>query len=189
MTNGQTNSRSPRMPAAKNVAQPPPPRASTIHDEAAEEAGRAAQRYYEQIAEITRLTAELDNWHHRAVAAEDQCRRHEERFAELTARLQQRENELQAKLTARENELTAKLEERQQQLIDERDSYRNRLTQLVGQFHAAGNIILSCMQAADSLAGPKVDMTKLLAEVSDINKEPEEQMPRVVTQGPREQPQ
>lgn len=120
-----------------------PPEATPLHNQYADEAARVAQRYHNQVAEIERLNRELIEWERRALSAEGECRRHEERLANM-----------EAKLDKTKDELTA-----------ERDSYKHRLTSLVSQFHTAGSIILKCLDAAESEAPKQVDMALLTKEI------------------------
>ena len=122
---------------------PQQPRPSTIHDEAAEEAARAAKRYHDQVKEIGMLGDERDEWKIRALTYEKEIERLEKRLSDLTA----------------------DLEHRTAQLTHERDGFKNSLQALIGQFNTAGNIILDCMNAANRMSGPKADLKQLEAEI------------------------
>ena len=114
-----------------------------MHDEAAQEAARAAKRYHDQVKEIEMLGDERDEWKVRALTYEKEIER----------------------LERRESELTAQLEHRVAQLTHERDSFKNSLQALIGQFHTAGSIILQCLDAANKMSGPQADLKQLSAAV------------------------
>lgn len=190
MTNGTNNSRRPPMPRAANNAPPMAPPVHELHQ--AEDYARAAQRFYDVTQENMRLAAESDEWRRRALAAEEENRRAEIRQHNLQAQLEKREADLMALLRTREGELTKQIDDQREQMTGDRDRYKNQLVQLVGQFHAAGNIILRALEVADAIAGPKVNMQKLLEELSEhepresVAAELEESMPSIVNRGPRE---
>jgi DNA repair exonuclease SbcCD ATPase subunit len=136
-------------PAARpNVAQ---------HQVYAEEALKAHQRVIDMMQEIDRAGQELEEMRRRALLAEAEVKRLEER----------------------EHTLQQQLERRTQELTDERDSYRFRLSNLTSQFETAGSIILKCLEASRKDASI-VDLDKLQAEVEDHIP-----MPKIVAQGPR----
>jgi DNA repair exonuclease SbcCD ATPase subunit len=162
------------MPKVTNLPGAPAPQARpnrSTEQVYAEEALRAAQRHIDQVAEIERLGQELEEWRRRAMMAEGEIKR----------------------LEKRESDLQDTLERRETQLIDERDSYRMRLNNMISQFHTAGAIILKCLDAAQGQSGPNISLTNLASEIErDTTKdnpdfrEVEEPMPRAVTAGPRE---
>jgi hypothetical protein len=133
----------------------------------AEEAMRVAQRHLDQVDEIDRLSREMDEWRRRALNAEAEIKR----------------------LEKREADLTNAIERQQDKLMNERDVYRNRLNNMVSQFHTAGAIILRCLDAAQSeTGGTQVNLGTLAAEIERVEKEPEDRddpLPSVVTAGPR----
>ena len=166
----------------KVMPMPPPnptqPRTNRSNSEAvyAEEALRVAQRHLDQVDEIDRLGREMDDWRRRALMAEAEIKR----------------------LQTRENDLTDAIERQQEKLMTERDAYRNRLNNMVSQFHTAGAIILACLDKANSgSGGSPVNQTLLAQELEAVAAEPEgsektsttppdEPLPRVVAAGPRE---
>ena len=177
------------MPTASNI-RPPMPRPTsspprpqpqqpqqsrpTSHEEAAEEAARVAHRYYSQVTEIHTLREERDQWRAHALAHEKEIER----------------------LQRRESDLIDQMERQNDQLSEERDRYKNSLNALVGQFQTAGSIILSCMEAANTAAGPRANLKQIATEVeaelatkkSSHHHEPDvdDDIPQVVKAGPRE---
>lgn len=150
------------MPAPPPVARPN----RAVHDAYAEEALRAAQRHIDQIQEIDRLGQELEEWRRRALMAESEVKR----------------------LNQRETDLMHTLDRQRETLIDERDSYRQKLNHLVSQFHTAGAIILKCLEAAQGVTGPQINFTALAQEIEKIEHQPpEEPLPKVVTAGPAQE--
>ena len=79
------------------------------------------------------------------------------------------------RLERRESELTAQLEHRVAQLTHERDSFKNSLQALIGQFHTAGSIILQCLDAANKMSGPQADLKQLAANIEGDAQEPPKQ--------------
>lgn len=170
----------PPMPKVTQLPPPPPQARSNRNTEQvfAEQALRSAQHVIDQAQEIDRIGQELEEWRRRAMLAEADVKR----------------------LEQRENELRDMLDRRQTELIDERDSYRGKLNHLVAQFHTAGAIVLKCLEAAQGSAGPQISLTKLADEL-EREKKPDpdfreveeggrrfgadEPMPRAVTAGPR----
>jgi chromosome segregation ATPase len=143
----------------------------------AEEAMRAYQRHLDQVDEINRLSREMDDWRRRALMAEAEIER----------------------LSKREQDLTDAIERQQEKLMNERDTYRNRLNNMISQFHSAGAIILKCLDAANTeTGGPQVNLGTLAQEIDRVTEpegsektittpeEPEEPLPRIVAAGPRE---
>ena len=123
----------------------------------------------------------LDDWRRRAMMGEAEVKRLEKRAADLEGAL----------------------ERQQDKLMTERDGYRNRLNNLVSQFHSAGAIILKCLDAANTeTSGGQVNLGTLAAEIERVEKEPgppephpvdefvrqamEEPLPSVVARGPAE---
>ena len=131
-----------------------------------------AQRHLDQVDEIQRLGVELDDWRRRALNAEAEIKRLEKRSADLEFAL----------------------ERQQEKLMNERDNYRNRLNNMISQFHSAGAIILRCLDAAQTeTGGPQVNLGTLAAEIDRQTEPPEAAteaedapLPSVVIQGPRE---
>ena len=169
------------MPTPSNPRPPEPPRRNNTEAVYAEEALRVAQRHLDQVDEINRLGVELDEWRRRALMAEAEIKR----------------------LEKRESDLTDAIERQQHSLMAERDSYRNRLNNLVSQFHSAGAIILRCLDAAGTdTGGSQVNLGTLAAEIERVERTtPDENrngqagqdgqadeppLPSVVTAGPRE---
>jgi hypothetical protein len=142
-----TNQRpaNPQMPKVTQIAAPPPqPRPNRNTEQVyAEQALEVAQRHLDQVAEIDRLGQELEEWRRRAMMAETDNKRYEQR----------------------EHELRNMLDRRQAELIDERDAYRMRLNSLVAQLNTAGAIVLKCLEAAQGLTGPQISLTKLAEEI------------------------
>lgn len=156
-----------QMPKVHPMPAPPPnPRPNrAVHDAYSDEALRVAQRHIDQIQEIDRLGQELEEWRRRAMVAEAETK----------------------KLEQREQDLRDMLDRQRDQLTDERDLYRNKLNSLVAQFHTAGAIILKCLEASQGSSGPMVSLTKLADEIehAPLARELEDELPRVVTAGPK----
>jgi hypothetical protein len=169
-----TNGRKPPTPPPNPMRSPPPAamghNTNAMHDEFSSEAARAAQRYYEMVQQITQLTADLEEWRSRAIAAEKEIVRGE----------------------TREQNLAAKLEQVQDRLTAERDTYKDRLTTLKAEFSTAGNIILHCIKVSEMMAGSegegepakRLDLQRLADEIGEITAD-DRPLPSVVTQGPR----
>jgi len=138
-----------------------------VHDAYADEALRAAQRHIDQIQEIDRLGQELEEFRRRALLAEAENKR----------------------LEKREADLQIMLERQREQLTNERDTYRNRINNLVAGFHTAGGIVLRLLETAQGEVQPAagVNLTTLANEIEREQKAADDEaMPRVVTSGPRE---
>jgi hypothetical protein len=116
------------------------------HEVAAEEAGKAAQRYLDLCHELERTSIDRDEWRRHAQAADAEIER----------------------LEAREEELTKELEHTRLTLTHDRDLFRNRLVKLVAQFEAAGQIILRCMSTAQEHA-PEVDLHSLASKIVETD--------------------
>lgn len=175
--NGNGNNVTP-MPNAANIPGAPQ-RPGPVEQTYAEEALRAAQRAIDQIREIERLSSDLDTMERRALLAEADVKRLEQREMVLTGHLESRTN----------------------LLTEERDMYRFRLNNLQAQFEAAGSIILRCMDAAKAEVSSRVgvNLNNLAREIESVPqpRQPQEPplqetslplddpMPRVVTAGPR----
>lgn len=157
----------PNMP--KVMPMPPPVSRPNraVHDTYSEEAMRAAQRHIDQVQEIDRIGQELEEWRRRAMLAEAE-----------SVRLEQRNDDLQEQL-----------ERQREQLTDERDTYRNRVNTLVSGFHTAGGIILRLLETAQGEVRPSVNLTNLANEIekeqTQLQAPEDEPMPRTVTAGPR----
>jgi hypothetical protein len=156
------------MPKASNMPPPPVRPNRAVQDAYAEEALRAAQRHIDQIQEIDRLGQELEEWRRRAMLAESEIKR----------------------LEKRNDDLELMLARQREQLTDERDTYRNRVNNLVAGFHTAGGIILRLLETAQGEVRPAVNLTKLAEQVEhdQMAKELEDELPGVVTAGPRINP-
>jgi len=138
-----------------------------VHDAYADEALRAAQRHIDQIQEIDRLGQELEEFRRRALLAEAENKR----------------------LEKREADLQIMLERQREQLTNERDTYRNRICNLVAGFHTAGGIVLRLLETAQGEVQPAagVNLTTLANEIEREQKAADDEaMPSVVTAGPRE---
>lgn len=174
--NGNGNNVTP-MPSAGNIPGAPQ-RAAPVEQAYAEEALRAAQRAIDQIREIERLSDALDTMERRALLAESNVSR----------------------LEQRERVLTEHLETRTNLLMEERDMYRFRLNNLQAQFEAAGSIILQCMDAAKAEVASRVgvNLNRMAREIENVPlpRQPQETqlqetslplddpMPKVVMRGP-----
>lgn len=158
------NQRRDQVPKVTQMPAPPPQARPNRHSEQAyaEEALRVAQRSIDQAAEIDRLGQELEEWRRRAMMAESEIKR-----------LEKREGDLQAMLERRTNELT-----------DERDSYRGKLNHLVAQFHTAGAIILKCLEAAQGVSGPQINLTTLANEIEKVAEQEAQAEPRPASTDP-----
>lgn len=134
-----------------------------LHNQYGEEAAMAAQRYHDQVREITRLQVQSDEWERRAKGAEVEITRLEDRLSALETKLE----------TTRET------------LMADRDNYKHSLTTLVGHFHTAGAIILKCLEAADSAAPKQVDMAAITKaiEADILEKKPEPEFPQILSDG------
>jgi len=169
------NDRNRGLPKVTPMPTPPrppePPRRNNSEAVYAEEALRVAQRHLDQVDEIDRLGRELDEWRRRAMMGEAEVKRLEKRAADLEGAL----------------------ERQQDKLMTERDGYRNRLNNLVSQFHSAGAIILKCLDAANTeTSGGQVNLGTLAQELERAEKEPEPEpgdpLPSVVARGPALEP-
>ena len=161
----------PRQPIMPKVTQlPEPPRRNTTESVYSEEALRVAQRDIDQRDEIHRLGTECEDWRRRALMAESEIKRLEKRSADLEGAL----------------------ERQAEKLTFERDTAQRKLNNVVSQFHAAGAIILQCLNAADTeTSGGQVNMGALARELEPPTDRGElqpgdEPLPSVVTAGPRE---
>ena len=157
------------IPMPKVTPMPPPvARPNRVQQDAyAEEALRAAQRHIDQIQEIDRLGQELEEWRRRALMAEAEIKR----------------------LEKRSDDLQGMLERERERLTDERDAYRSKLNSLVAQFHTAGAIVLKCLEAAQGVTGPQINLNTLADEIEKEQKaqaELQDELPSVVTAGPRD---
>jgi hypothetical protein len=153
-------------PMPRIAAMPaPPPRHS--HNEYADEAKRAAQRYLDQVEEINVLKNECDEWQRRAVLAEAEIKR----------------------LELRETNLMQQMDARNQQLLEERDGFKHTIAVLHAQFQMAGKVILDAFQSIDHMGGPrpKVNLGDLASEIERQQQVANEPMPSVVTRGPAQQ--
>jgi hypothetical protein len=132
------------------------------HFEYAEEAKRAAQRYFEQIALIEQVTTERDDWRSRALVAEHEV-----------ARLLKRETAVLAQIDAKSNAAIKRAEE-----------YKTTLTVIGVQYASAARLLLEGFAALDK-AGLRVE-AEIPRLVAALQKPDDDPLPRVVTQGPRE---
>jgi chromosome segregation ATPase len=128
------------------------------HQGFAEEAARAAQRYFDQIATIEQLTNELDGWRNRAVLAEAEIQRLEKRLDDLQSVSDHRISKLSA----------------------ERDKLQQAIAVLAAQFTSASKIILDGFRIIDGLELQARIPTPALAAMAD-NDPP---FPSFVAKGP-----
>lgn len=169
-----TNGRKPQLPSIPipRTGNLPPTshNMAPLVEEYSQEAARAAQRFFDMTTELTRLQHEMEEWRGRATMAEEECKRSE----------------------VREQRLGEKLERTSERLTAERDRYRDRLTALKAEFAVAGNVILGCMKTAEDLMQPRADLERLasvegaLSAMGNPPLPPEDPLPKVVTDGPRE---
>lgn len=143
-------------PAAALPAQAP------AHFEYAEEAKRAAQRYFEQLGHIEQLTTERDDWRSRALAAENEVTR----------------------LLRREAALLAQIDSKSDAALKQAEDYKTTLTVIGAQYASAAKLLLDGFAALDK-AGlrAKIDTLGLAVALKESGGDP---LPRVVTEGPRE---
>lgn len=121
-----------RMPAPRGRSD-----ALVRHEQFAEEAARAAQRYLDQVDEIKRLIEERDDWTNRALLAEADVRR----------------------LEKREQDLVAQIDNKNSEISRERDAYKETLAIVGAQYHAASKILLdgfAAIRAVEEKLGPLV---------------------------------
>jgi hypothetical protein len=108
-------------PAAALPAQAP------AHFEYAEEAKRAAQRYFEQLGHIEQLTTERDDWRSRALAAENEVTR----------------------LLRREAALLAQIDSKSDAALKQAEDYKTTLTVIGAQYASAAKLLLDGFAALD----------------------------------------
>jgi hypothetical protein len=132
------------------------------HFEYAEEAKRAAQRYFEQLVHIEQLTTERDDWRSRALAAENEV----------------------ARLLKREAALLAQIDSKSDAALKQAEEYKTTLTVIGAQYASAAKLLLDGFAALDK-AGlrAKIDTLGLAVALKESGGDP---LPRVVTEGPRE---
>jgi hypothetical protein len=165
----------PRAPAPRGRSD-----ALVRHEQFAEEAARAAQRYLDQVDEIKRLIDERDDWTNRALLAEADVRR----------------------LEKREHDLIAKIDSKNSEIERERDSYKETLAIVGAQYGAASKILLdgfAAIKAVEDKLGPLTlpppppQPRRASAERIDRHDDPVDPIeapfgappPRTVTAGPR----
>jgi hypothetical protein len=105
------------------------------HFEYAEEAKLAAQRYFEQALHIEQLTTECDDWHSRALAAENEVSR----------------------LVEREAALLALIDSKSSAALKQVEEYKTVLTGISAQYASAGKVLLGGLAALDK-AGLRVSI-------------------------------
>ena len=149
---------------SRDVATAPAlPACAPAHFDYAEEAKRAAQRYFEQVVHIEQLTTERDDWRNRALIAENEV----------------------ARLLKREAALLALIDTKSIAAIKEAEEYKTTLTVIGAQYASAAKLLLDGFAAIDRITGlrAKIDMPGL----PEALKGPDGgQLPRVVTEGPGE---
>jgi hypothetical protein len=167
-------------PAQHGVSQhnPSPSRGRNevlaTHQQFAEEAIRAGQRYFDQVEEIKRLMDERDDWTNRALLAEAEVRRLEKREADLVAKIESKNGEVER----------------------ERDSYKETLAVVGAQYNAASKILLdgfAAIRAVEEKLGPIVlppqpKPAPVHVEAADHHDDPVDAfgpLPRTVAAGPR----
>jgi hypothetical protein len=138
----------------------PLPTQAPAHYEYAEEAKRAAQRYFEQLVHIEQLTTERDDWRNRALAAENEV----------------------ARLLKREASLLAQIDSKSNAALKQAEEYKTTLTVIGTQYASAAKLLLDGFAALDK-AGlrAKIDMPGLAVALKESGGDP---LPRVVTEGP-----
>jgi hypothetical protein len=115
------------------------------HEQFAQEAARAAQRYLDQVDEIESLIDDRDQWRNRALLSEGEIKR----------------------LELREGELIAKIDDKHTEVERERDSYKETLAIVGAQYNAASKILLDGFAAIRDLEkrlGPIVPKAPAAAE-------------------------
>ena len=124
----------PSLPAA---VTPTMLRGNSQHREYAQSALETAQRYVDQVNQITELTRELDEWRAKAMAAEAEV----ERFAK------------------REHELLATIDRKNEEFYKARSHINETIAVLKTQFTTASNILLDSMKSVDELESikPSID--------------------------------
>lgn len=161
----------PKLPPGSNLP-PPNMRATTLHDDHADEAARAAQRYHQQVAEIEALKTDVEDWRRRAMVADEEVRR----------------------LEKREADLTAKLDRMTEEAADKLDNYKLTLSSLATHGHLAGKMIVEFLDIIETVSGrgkrqSQVDLEALAIELEKpADQKPEggpPPLPSVVTAGPR----
>jgi hypothetical protein len=138
------------------------PAQAPTHFEYAEEAKRAAQRYFEQVIHIEQITTERDDWRGRALAAENEV----------------------ARLLKREAALLAQIDAKSIAGLKQAEEYKTTLTLIGAQYASAAKLLLDGF-AALGKAGlrMKADVPGLAEAALQADDGP---LPRVVTEGPQE---
>ena len=121
-----------KLPRAATVPAGAPMR-TPQHEDYADEALRAAQRYLDQVRQIEALLAEVEQWRNRAILAEGEIKR-----------LQEREQTLQATIDRKADEFA-----------DERDQTRQAIAVLAASYTNASKIILDGFSTIERLDGLK----------------------------------
>lgn len=138
------------------------PTQAPAHFEYAEEAKRAAQRYFEQVAHIEQITLERDDWRSRALAAENEVER----------------------LLKREAALVEQIDAKSIAGLKQADEYKTTLTLIGAQYASAAKLLLDGFsQLGKAGLRMKVDVPGLTEAALHADEGP---LPRVVTAGPRE---
>jgi len=132
-----------RLPRAATA--PSPMRAPT-HTDYADEAKRAAQRYIDLVDDNNVLRGELDQWHSRAIVAEEEIKRLKEREAELQRTIERKIEEHAA----------------------ERDQTRQTIAVLQASYTNASKILLDGFAALDRLAEVKAKINMPAKEAAIV---------------------
>ena len=127
----ENNNSGAKLPRASTV--PGAPMRTPQHEDFADEALRAAQRYLDQVRQIEALLAEVEQWRNRAILAEGEIKR-----------LQEREQTLQATIDRKADEFA-----------DERDQTRQAIAVLAASYTNASKIILDGFSTIERLDGLK----------------------------------
>jgi DNA repair exonuclease SbcCD ATPase subunit len=159
-----------KLPRASTVPAVAPARAPR-HEDYADEAKRAAQRYLDQVEQIDGLVGEVEQWRNRALLAEGEIKR-----------LLERERDLQATIDRKVEEFAA-----------ERDQTRQTIAVLTASYTNASKIILDGFATLEKLEGvkaridvPRIDVPQIAAAMTPAPDpyDATEPMPSVVTKGP-----
>ena len=147
------NSGGGKLPRAATV--PGAPMRTPQHEDFADEALRAAQRYLDQVRQIDRLIAEVEQWRNRAILAEGEIKR-----------LQEREQTLQATIDRKADEFA-----------DERDQTRQAIAVLAASYTNASKIILDGFQTIERLDGLKarINMPAIEAAITPSPSDPHDE--------------
>lgn len=153
------------------VPPAPPPTPASAPRSYDQQALNFAQRLIDDQAEMERLKVDLDTWRGRALAAEEQMRRLEERIdadrkvydAHVRQTTDNHDRAIATLSAARQNDVD--------RLTGERDHFKLRYARTVERLHVAGKIVLDALQV-DPLPTPepqqplKVDMHAMEDEIT-----------------------